>query len=565
MRSLVILISLLVIASLIAGCITNISSTTVTPTPTNTSHSSTPIPASAPATSMSKPTSSIAQSTAVSPSNPSVNEPTYGGVFRVMVGGGPMVLGGIELGANDTVFVTPAVERLLNTTPERKQGADLENILAEKVEEDITNKRIVFHIRPGIKFHDGSDLNADVVVWNFQRMAQAGCLQYMGNWDGVKKLDDMTVQVNYKAYSNQLIESWGMLAITSKTAFETGSGGDPQKGLEWDRVHCVGTGPFILKEYLRDDHLTWVKNPNYWRKGKPYLDAIEFQIIPDSTVSLTLLLAGGADYWIGAAGNPRNYTGLINKGFQVISYTLGSMSGIWPNTSNPESKWNDGRLRQALEYAIDKPTMAKAWGPGFFVPLTMLAPSGEWGYDPNYPARNYDPKKARGLIIEAGYTPPLRAQLLLPNDWATTMVATTLKQYLDAAGFLINLDVADYGRYSSAFYGRPGPDLALGIAVRTDSSYLKTYMAWFSTEPLADFAYLGHTSEQKAMDEIATKVPDMAGQKAITEKLIRNMTDEARVIPLLWSTLNHFAASYVHAVPYLGIRWYTEDIWMEKH
>ena len=63
--------------------------------------------------------------------------------------------------------------------------------------------------------------------------------------------------------------------MVSKQAWDKASGGDLNKGIEWARTHLVGTGPFILKEFKPDVSMTWVKNPNYWRKGKPYLDGIE--------------------------------------------------------------------------------------------------------------------------------------------------------------------------------------------------------------------------------------------------------------------------------------------------
>jgi peptide/nickel transport system substrate-binding protein len=454
----------------------------------------------------------------------------------------------------------------MDTSPQRNKGTGSEPVLAEKVDDDIANNKIVIHLRPGVKFHDGTELNADVVLWTFQRWIDAGRLALFQYWDGIQKLDDMTVQIKYKEYHNSLILAWcTAFPITSKGAYEKASGGDPEKGLEWERTHAVGTGPFMLKEYKRDAHLTWVKNPNYWRQGKPYLNAIEFRIIPDPMTCDLLLRAGGADYWAFIPGNPAFFES-PRQGFTVASFSPGVITGIWPNTADPKSKWNDIRLRQALEYAINKKQMAKNWGADFFTPTDMLAPPGEWGYDPNYPTRNYDPQKARQLIKEAGYDPPLKAQYLVPNVQGDITYGTVIKQYLDAAGFQIDLDVADPGRYYGTIYGNnPGPDLAQMGVPSSDSNFLVTYMLWFSTNPIVEYSYLGHTPEQKALDEEANKIPDAAGQKAIAEKIIRYMTDQARVIPLLWFPISNIAAPYVHPAPYLGARWQTEDIWMEKH
>jgi peptide/nickel transport system substrate-binding protein len=480
----------------------------------------------------------------------------------MLIGSGPQVLSGPGVTGTDAALMNPVVERLMNFDPDFK-GIGLEPVLAEKVDDDIANKRIVFHLRPGVKFHDGTDLNADVVIWTFQRLIEAGRLQYASYWSGIRKLDDLTVEINYTKYSNQLIQSWGLAPITSKIAYDKGSNGDPQKGLDWERTHCVGTGPFILQEYKRDDYLNYVKNPDYWQTGKPFLDGLEIRIIPDSMVAQTLTLAGEADYLIFV---PWNSSGqLAQAGFKLVTGWPGNVISIFPNTSNPKSKWNDIRLRQALDYALDKSALIKAFRQtDIMLPMAMLAPPGEWGYDPNYPARNYDPQKARGLIQAAGYAPPLKAQLLVSNDFYTVATATALKGYLDAAGFEIELDLADSGRLYGTVYGNsPGPDLSMTWSTE-DINYLMSYLRWFSTDPLFELSYLGHTPEQKLLDEQAKIIPDSAGQKLITDKIIRYMTDEARVIPIFVSPVTFVSAPYVHTAPYLGLRWMFEDIWMDK-
>jgi peptide/nickel transport system substrate-binding protein len=487
--------------------------------------------------------------------------PVHGGNLIIVSGWLPMALNGGAVGPSDLYFVAPGLERLMDTAPDRSQGVGLEPVLAEKVDDDIANKRIIFHLRPGVKFHDGTDLNADAVIWNFQNAIDSKALEYANYWRGIKKLDDLTVEIDYTQYTNQLIQSWGIMAITSEAAYKLGSGGDPAKGEEWNRTHCVGTGPFILKEFRPDDHMTWVRNPNYWQTGKPHLDEIEFLSIPDEQTQEMMMQSGEADYMLFPPGNPASYP-IFKQGYKVVSNFAGIISEIYPNTADPKSKWNDIRLRQALEYALDKAAIVKAFGEGFLIPMTMLAPPGEWGYDPNYPSRNYDPQKARDLIKAAGYNLPLKAQLLLLLSGRD--IGTVVKQYLDAAGFQIDLDVADPGRYYNTFFGQsPGPDLVLGWS-GTDINYLLSYMRWFSTDPFTNVAYLGRTPEQKALDVQVETIPDAAGQKAMMQKIIRYMTDEARVIPICFSPIYCFAAPYVHPAPTLGIHWPTEDIWVEK-
>jgi len=559
-RFIVPLAILLLVALILSGCAKSSPTTPATTAPTTAAPTT-----SAPTTA--KPTTTATATTTVKPTTPAAGQPVYGGVLRIIASAGPQVLSYVpEMGPSDAGAVFPAVERLLDATADRSMGNGLEPVLAESYEDDVANKRIVFHIRKGVKFHDGSDLNADVVIWNYQLLIDAGRLQFANYFKGIKKIDDYTVQIDYTEYTNQLIHSWGWMAMYSKAAWEKASGGDLQKGKEWARQNVVGTGPFMLKEFKRDVHLIWVKNPNYWRPGRPYLDGIEVRYIPDATTAHTLLLSGGADQWSSAP--MKNQVDLMKQGFVRVSNWPGMPMSIWPNTADPNSKWNDKRLRMAIEYALDKPALAKALGFGYYVPMTMLAPPGEWGYDPNYPARNYNPAKAKQLLAEAGYPNGIKGvKLLIPNDQSSLDAGTALKQYLDAVGINIDLDVADPGRFYGLVWGyNPGPDLSWMWSGR-DVTYLVTYMRWFSTDPFTNLSYLGHTPEQKALDEEAKRIPDTAGQKAITEKIIKYMTDECRIIPVYDVPSAVIVQPWVHTTQFSQgfIRWQTEEVWMEKH
>jgi ABC-type transport system substrate-binding protein len=464
-------------------------------------------------------------------SNSGVVKPSYGGTLRMIMATGPRGLSPpAAVGPEDMVAVVPSVEKLMDISADRSKGNGLEPVLAEKVEEDIAHNRIVFQLRKEVKFHDGSELNADAVIWNYQIR---GAVQYSEYWKGITKIDDMTVQIEYTEYNSQLIQSWGTLQIFSKAAWDKASGGDPEKGEEWARDHCVGTGPFILKEYERDSHITWVRNPDYWKEGRPYLDGIECKIVPDSQTAKMVMLAGEADFW-----SVRYDKELEEQGFTVLNGWPGLSVNIWPNTAEPGSRWNDIRLRQALEYAIDKQAVAGVFNQqrysDAYVPVTMMAPPGEWGYDPDYPARSYDPEKARHLLAEAGYADGLDVQILIMSDQVSRDLGTMLKQYLDQVGIRVALDMADPGRFYGTVYGiKPGPDLSVMYS-GMDTNYLVTYMRWFSTDPMTNLSYLGHTPEQAALDEEAMKASSVADQKAATEKAVRYLTDNVS-----WSSVSN--------------------------
>ena len=153
-------------------------------------------------------------------------------------------------------------------------------------------------------------------------------------------------------------------------------------------------------------------------------------------------------------GDAKDQVDLVKKGFKRQASWPALGYAIWPNTANPNSKWKDKRLREAIEYALDKDAIAKALGFGLYKPLKSLPPEGEWGYDPNYNPRPYNPAKAKELLAAAGYANGLKAKLLVffTPDWKDA--GTAIKQYLDAAGFQITWTSPTRGGSSAPYTTR---------------------------------------------------------------------------------------------------------------
>ena len=455
---------------------------------------------------------------------------------------------------------------LMDATADRTKGIGLEPVLCESVDDDVENKKIVFHLKKGVTFHDGSELNADVCIWGYQRAIDAGRMQYFNYFEGVDKIDDYTFQIRYNEYTNQLIQSWGWNFPRSKAAFMEGTGGsdDPEVQNEWDSTHLVGAGPFKLVEYVRDSHMTWTKFEDYWNAPLPYLDGVEIRYIPDPVTARAIMEAGEADYWSSAPALDQK--DMFAAGFKKISGWVGLILSIWPNTSDPDSVWNDVRLRYALDYALDKEAITLALGHGLNVPLLQLAPPGEWGYDPNYPVRRYDPDKARELLAESGYPDGLKTSLLIGNTPSDLDAGTALKQYLDAVGIETDLDIADPGRFYGTVWGAAQPGLSF-MWSGMDITHLLTYMRWFSTDPFTDLVYLGHTDEQRALDEEAKAYPYAPEQKEVTMRIFKYMNDGAWLVPVLQRPMASVAQPWVYSQQFQQgfVRWQQELVWMEKH
>ena len=183
------------------------------------------------------------------------SEPVAGGTLRIVRPSGPIVLGWApDFGPSDYAHALPGAESLLAVNSER----ELEGLLAESFEEDPDNLTITFHLRKGVKFHDGSDFNAEVAKWNYEIGGKysAGDTSFLKS---IEVVDDYTLVFHLNEWHNQILPNMGISLMFSKEAFEA-NGGETNGGIEWARANLVGTGPFILKEYNRDNNMIWVKN-----------------------------------------------------------------------------------------------------------------------------------------------------------------------------------------------------------------------------------------------------------------------------------------------------------------
>jgi peptide/nickel transport system substrate-binding protein len=474
-----------------------------------------------------------------------------------------------QMGPGDHTYIMPAVEYLVEPQVDEKGNRGWTAFLCESYKIDPAAKTFTFNLRKNVKFHDGSVMNADVVKWNFQQQIDSGWLQDADKIVSIDTPDDSTVIIRFTEYSNQYEFNWGWTAIWSKQAWMAATGGDAtttnEKGIAWAVDHVVGTGPFKLKEYKRDVSISWEKFSDYWQKGKPYLDGLEFQIITEATTASDLLQAGDIDLWY-QGNSAQDWAELAPKGYIVKTYWPGLPQMLMGNTVDPNSKWQDIRVREALEYALDKAPITKALGLGYYVEQPQVAPLTEWGYMPNLAVRKYDVVKAKQLLTDAGYGNGCPVKLMIQSVPASIDAGEALKGYLDAAGFQVELDIADPGRFFGSVFGTGWEDLVL-MFYGMDVNYLATYMSWFSSDPKSNLASFLRTPEQIAMDKQAVLIPDAAGQMQMTADLCKYLYEQARLCPLWWVPAATVSAKYVHHEIYrhgfIRVDW--ENVWMSAH
>lgn len=262
-----------------------------------------------------------------------------------------------------------------------------------------------FHLQEGVKFHDGTDFNADAVVKNVERWKGGAEEKFyyfhsMFKAEGqdiiktVTAADEHTVVFELSRPQAPFLKNIAMsaFAIASPTAFEKDGdafGDNP-----------VGTGPFKFVEWKRNESITVEKNPDYWQEGLPKLDTIIFRAIPDNSARLNALMTGEIDLADGI--NPSDGASVeSNADLQLIERP--SMNVGYLGLTNTRPPFDNKLVRQAVNYAIDKQTIVDAFFEGRAEVAVNPMPSSISGYNDEIQDYPYDPEKAKQLLAEAGY------------------------------------------------------------------------------------------------------------------------------------------------------------------
>lgn len=349
-------------------------------------------------------------------------------------------------GRENTVLETAIYEPLLFETPDGK----LEPALAESWEAADGGKTWTFHLRRGVTFHDGSPFDARAVRFAFDHYRQDPALGRTLGIAAVETPDDHTVVFRLERPFAPFLTVIGSFqtVIPSPSSYDASG----------NFVRPVGTGPFKVAEHRRD-LVRLVRNENHWR-GAPRLAEIVVKYIPDPATMVLALESGEVDL-IGADGYgvPRNEVDRLrgDARFKVrVNRDRSALEWVAFNLRRPVL--SDVRVRQALNYALDRRELAERVLGGYAVPA-----KGPIGFDDTIPWTDtsiqgypYDPDKARSLLAEAGWKDtdgdgvldregrPLRLTFLFDGaarDWK--LVAEAVQQQLARVGVQLDLQSRD--------------------------------------------------------------------------------------------------------------------------
>jgi peptide/nickel transport system substrate-binding protein len=308
-----------------------------------------------------------------------------------------------------------------------------------------------FKLRHGVKFHNGEDFNADAVQFSVQRMLDeslnSGVRSRFTSISEIKVVDPFTVRFLLSKPDPQLLDS-----LTNQMAML------PPKHTQAGSLASrpVGTGPFKFVEWVHNDHLTVEANEAYWSasvKGMPRVKTVVFRPVPVAGTRLADLQSGQADLVVSlSADQTRILQAAGPSGPKVMRADLPGYQYIFFNTKLPESPLKDARVRQALNYAIDRPTLVQNLLGGTVVPLTQAVGPLTVGYDSSLSGFAYDPSKAKQLLADAGLGSGFDVTLDVTSADRTDLLDAVAAQ-LGQVGVRVKVQVFDGGAFNDKWVG----------------------------------------------------------------------------------------------------------------
>lgn len=473
-----------------------------------------------------------------------------GGTLRILWQTGISNLSWVpKMGMTDESFSKTYSETLVYYS----NSGDMKPELAKSWEIDEQAKTLTFYLQEGVKFHDGTDFDAEAVRWNVQNLIDAKRLANGQYVDSIEVVDKYTFRYHLNALISpaMMLHSYGynLVVMYSPTAFKTAGGtipadSDLEKSIAWATSHFVSTGPFKFDSWTQDVSFRMVRNENYWRgKEYPYLDAIEYTFVADPTIASAKMQAGEADIWGGPA--LKEATDLEKMGFNLNIGIGGFYTDIIPNNVSEGSPFKNQKVREALEYAIDRDALAAGLGYGKLKAVKQCGgPETSQGYNKDFPVREYNVDKAKQLLSEAGYPNGLETTMMIFTA-ANQDMATAIQSDLAKAGIKVNIDVADPGRYIGSLY-QGGWDGLLLWSCPVDPEFAIGWFVHFGPQRIFPYPSLEWPDEYWQLVEKVRLAPSVEEMRAATKEMMTFVSNGAYIIPLMTTINMNVTTKKVH-------------------
>ncbi len=327
----------------------------------------------------------------------------------------------------------------------------IEPSLAQRWTISPDGRTYTFYLRPGLKFSNGQPVTAEDVKWSLDRFGNpkidAAMSSVAGGYGTSKVINNTTIQFHLARPVAAFLYN-----ISIFPAFVLPKNLVEKEGQAFYN-HPVGTGPFVVKEFVKGSHITFVRNPYYWDHGKPYLNSLRFNFATDTNSRILALRGGSAQIMDGVPFSQISSL-QATKGIDVQAARVPLFMGLWLN--HADKPFDDLNVRMAMQYALNRQEMNR----DIFHGLGQIPNSVLMGLHYDAPASvvkpyPYDLAKAKALMAKSAFPHGFSTTLQYPSGYDYyTQLALLLQQELGAIGIKVKLIVEDPATSTSKFLAR---------------------------------------------------------------------------------------------------------------
>jgi peptide/nickel transport system substrate-binding protein len=424
-----------------------------------------------------------------------------------------------------------------------------------------TPTSVVFTLRSGIQFQDGTPLNADAVVFNINRILNNPTSprhSEISTVTSVQAVDSTHVQFNLSKPFSPLLAALSDRAgmILSPTAVQSLGSGLANAPTN------AGSGPFSFTSWVKGDHLTITRNPHYWQKDSfgtalPYLATVTFKPITNESVMYTNLETGTINAAQGLAPSDtqsaKSNPSLVYKQIPGLSF-----NGFMLNTKS--APLDNVNVRQAIEWGVNRQEIVTSVLDNIGVVAQGPIPPSSWAYSSSFAPYGYDTNKAKALLQQAGMSSATFTLLIASGSPVNAQEAQFLQQELAPAGITVNIkqenfstilsDIAAHN-YQAALVGwsgRPDPDGNVYGWFHTGGGFNDMQYSNSQVDTLLDDARTTSTQSQRAQDyqQAEQQILQDASYVFINYGVaIQATTKNVQNFPLLPSGMMPFTQTYL--------------------
>lgn len=443
---------------------------------------------------------------------------------------------------------------LVATDPETRE---VEPHMLESLEGSDDGTVWTLRLRPNLTFSDGSPFDAEAIKINWERHADpenaSAARGVVAGMASIEVIDPLTLEVTLSEPNQQFPRTLGQYSITfiaAPSAIEAGNLAEQP----------IGAGPFLLEEWVRDDHMTFVKNPTYWDAPRPYLDTLTIRPIIDPTQRINAAVSGQGEVAFAYAGEIQS---AVDEGFEADAITMNGGQAVLFNFGSPLG--GDVRFRRALRLAIDNAQVAEVVDRGQQVDdaTTYFTPSSPF-YDADLPHPAPDVAAAQALIdeivAETGEPIEFAISTAPPSQPVADILQAQLSQLDDVN---VTVEVLAVGPFTEAVVVQKNFTVAMWNTFNLDPE--PRAHDFFLTGSPRNYTNGYSNPEMDATLKEGRTATDLEGRTAAYEEMQRILNEDVPVLTV--KRADHFIVSdpeSIHGLTFVedGItRW--DQVWVD--